>query len=385
MAQLDFTKMHGCGNDYIYMVATATRPADPARLSMRLSDRRFGIGGDGLILLCPSQNADLRMEMYNADGSRAEMCGNGIRCVARLAYESGVARRNPISIETDCGIKTVWLKLQNGRPVAATVDMGPPILEGREIPADADGRIVNYPLRVGERTERSRRSRWAIHIAWCSSRMIRYSSFPTTSSPGWDASSSAIRSFPAASIPNSSCRSRPGRLRMRVWERGSGETLACGTGACAAVVAAALTGRGGPERGGRVAWRHLGNPMAQRRGPGWPCLDDRGGGGGLQRPGGSGRRRSGRGQVSGLVRSPTSARGRVSLLPCYPHPSSTFCCGRGQGEGSDALQDPTSLPVTEAKTIAGRNWRVGYVHRRIVGNSYSVSRRQRWTKLPCAN
>ncbi len=146
MAQLDFTKMHGCGNDYVYMVATKTRPADPARLSMRLSDRRFGIGGDGLILLCPSPNADLRMEMYNADGSRAEMCGNGIRCVARLAYESGVARRNPISVETDCGIKTVWLKLEDDRPVAATVDMGPPILEGREIPANADGRIVNYPL-----------------------------------------------------------------------------------------------------------------------------------------------------------------------------------------------------------------------------------------------
>ncbi len=130
----------------------------PPRLSIRLSDRRFGIGGDGLILLCPSAGADLRMEMYNADGSRGEMCGNGIRCVARLAYESGLARRNPISIETDCGIKTVWLKLDDDRPVAATVDMGAPILEGREIPANADGRIINYPLKAGERTAEDYRS-----------------------------------------------------------------------------------------------------------------------------------------------------------------------------------------------------------------------------------
>src|SRR5690242_11484867 len=154
MARLEFTKMHGCGNDYVYVVAVKSRPADPAALSVKVSDRRFGVGGDGLILLCPSHSADARMEMYNADGSRAEMCGNGIRCLARLAWESGVARRNPIRIETDCGIKTVWLKLENDRPVAATVDMGAPILEGREIPAGADGRFMDYPLTVGERVER---------------------------------------------------------------------------------------------------------------------------------------------------------------------------------------------------------------------------------------
>ena len=96
MATLEFTKMHGCGNDYIYIVATRARPADPAALSIKLSDRHFGIGGDGLIMLAPSSSADIRMEMYNSDGSRGDMCGNGIRCVARLAFERGLVRRNPM-------------------------------------------------------------------------------------------------------------------------------------------------------------------------------------------------------------------------------------------------------------------------------------------------
>src|SRR5579859_8161126 len=129
MRKLAFTKMHGCGNDYVYIVADRMRPTDPAALARRLSDRRFGIGSDGLIMLCPSTTADVRMEMYNADGSRGEMCGNGIRCVARLYYEISGGRKNPIAVDTDCGVKTIVLKLEAGRPVAATVDMGEPILE----------------------------------------------------------------------------------------------------------------------------------------------------------------------------------------------------------------------------------------------------------------
>src|SRR6202035_5972036 len=131
MAKLGFTKMHGCGNDYVYVIADRVRPADPAALSRRLADRRFGIGGDGLIMLAPSKSADVRMEMYNADGSRGEMCGNGIRCVARLHYERSSGRRNPIVVDTDCGPKTITLKVENGHAIAATVDMGEPILEGR--------------------------------------------------------------------------------------------------------------------------------------------------------------------------------------------------------------------------------------------------------------
>jgi diaminopimelate epimerase len=263
MPLLPFIKMHGCGNDYVYMVATKTRPADAARLSVRLSDRRFGIGGDGLILLCPSQNADARMEMYNADGSRAEMCGNGIRCLARLAYESGVARRNPVRIETDCGIKTVWLKLEDGHPVAATVDMGAPILEGHDIPAAADGRIINHPLKVGERIEQ------VTAVSMGNPHCVVFVQDDAVFKLADDEFARLGRQFerhpffPRGVNTEFILPLSAGRLRMRVWERGSGETLACGTGACAAVVAAALTGRGGPAaavelRGGtlEIEWRN---------------------------------------------------------------------------------------------------------------------------------
>ncbi len=263
MARLEFTKMHGCGNDYVYMVAVKMRPADPAGLSVRLADRRFGVGGDGLILLCPSDSADARMEMYNADGSRAEMCGNGIRCLARLAYESGVARRNPVSIETDCGIKAVWLKLQNGHPIAATVDMGPPLLEGRDIPAGVEGRIVNYPLRVCERLE------LVTAVSMGNPHCVVFVQDDAVFKLAEDEFARLGRQFerhpffPRGVNTEFILPISAGRLRMRVWERGSGETLACGTGACAAVVAASLTGRGGPAtavelRGGtlEIQWRN---------------------------------------------------------------------------------------------------------------------------------
>ena len=263
MARLQFTKMHGCGNDYVYMVAVKTRPADPAGMSVRLADRRFGVGGDGLILLCPSDSADARMEMYNADGSRAEMCGNGIRCLARLAYESGVARRNPVSIETDCGIKTVWLKLENDRPVAATVDIGPPILEGRDIPAGVEGKIVNYPLRVGERIEQ------ITAVSMGNPHCVVFVKDDAVFKLADDEFARLGRQFerhpffPRGVNTEFILPLSAGRLRMRVWERGSGETLACGTGACAAVVAASLTGNGGPAaavelRGGtlEIQWRN---------------------------------------------------------------------------------------------------------------------------------
>src|ERR1700678_1353780 len=105
MAPLEFTKMRGCGNDYVYIVAMRARPADPSALSVKLSDRHFGVGGDGLIMLAPTDKADIRMEMYNADGSRGDMCGNGIRCLARLAFERGLGARNPMGVEIDAGLK----------------------------------------------------------------------------------------------------------------------------------------------------------------------------------------------------------------------------------------------------------------------------------------
>jgi diaminopimelate epimerase len=265
MRKLAFTKMHGCGNDYIYIVADRMRPADPGALARRLSDRRFGIGGDGLIMLCPSTTADVRMEMYNADGSRGEMCGNGIRCVARLHFEVSGGRKNPIVVDTDCGPRSIVLTVEGGRAVGATVDMGTPILEGREIPVDRDGRIIDFPLAVASREYRITAVSMGnphcvvfvedegvlslddAEFARLGRQFEHHSFFPR-------------RVNTEFILPISR-----NRLKMRVWERGSGETLACGTGACAAQVAAVLTDRADRAatvelRGGNleIEWRERG-------------------------------------------------------------------------------------------------------------------------------
>jgi diaminopimelate epimerase len=272
MRKLPFVKMHGCGNDYIYVVADRIRPADPGALSKRLSDRRFGIGGDGLILLCPSKSADVRiksadvrMEMYNADGSRGEMCGNGIRCVARLYYEISGGRRNPIAVDTDCGVKTIELKVEDGRPVAATVDMGEPILEGREIPADHDGRVIDYSLEVAGRVEKI--TAVSMGNPHC---VVFVSDESIFSLDVWEFARLGRQFehhpfFPRRVNTEFILPVARDRLKMRVWERGSGETLACGTGACASLVAAVLTGRADRKatvelRGGNleIEWRERG-------------------------------------------------------------------------------------------------------------------------------
>jgi diaminopimelate epimerase len=266
VATLEFTKMQGCGNDYIYVVATRARPADPAALSVRLSDRHFGVGGDGLIMLAPSRVADLRMEMYNADGSRGDMCGNGIRCLARLAWERGIARKNPIAVETDAGIKVVQLLIDGGRVRGATVDMGEPILEGRDVPVAAAGRVVAHELEVGGRRETI--TAVSMGNPHCVvfvkddaifklddyefarlGRQFEYHPF-----------------FPRRVNTEFILPVSQTRLRMRVWERGSGETFACGTGACAALVAAVLNGLAGRRatvelRGGKldIEWRESGD------------------------------------------------------------------------------------------------------------------------------
>jgi diaminopimelate epimerase len=272
MRKLPFVKMHGCGNDYIYVVADRIRPADPGALSKRLSDRRFGIGGDGLIMLCPSKSADariktadVRMEMYNADGSRGEMCGNGIRCVARLYYEISGGRKNPIAVDTDCGVKTIALKLEDGRLVAATVDMGEPILQGREIPADHDGRVIDYPLEVAGRVEKI--TAVSMGNPHC---VVFVSDESIFSLDVWEFARLGRQFehhpfFPRRVNTEFILPVARDRLKMRVWERGSGETLACGTGACASLVAAVLTGRADRKatvelRGGtlEIEWRDRG-------------------------------------------------------------------------------------------------------------------------------
>jgi diaminopimelate epimerase len=252
MASVRFTKMHGTGNDYVYVNAVESPIADPPAFARRVSPRRTAVGSDGLILVCPSSIAACRMEMYNADGSRGEMCGNGIRCVAKYAYEHGISRDNPMVIETDAGLRAVALEIVGGRVAAATVDMGAPILDGPRIPVDRTGRVVDHPLSVnGTR-----------HLVTCVS----------MGNPHCVVFTSDVDALPLAEIGPRFERHPffPGRVntefveviapdevRARVWERGSGETLACGTGACAVVVAGVLTGR----TGRRATVRLAGGPL----------------------------------------------------------------------------------------------------------------------------
>jgi diaminopimelate epimerase len=268
MATLQFTKMHGCGNDYIFVVATRARPADPSALSVRVSDRHFGIGGDGLIMLAPSNRADIRMEMYNADGSRGDMCGNGIRCLARLALERGIVRANRMVVETDAGLKTVKLQLQNGMVVSATVDMGEPILEGGDIPVNATGRIVDYPLEVaGERESVTAVSMGNPHcVVFVGDDGVFKLQDRDFAALGRKFENHPF--FPRRVNTEFILPISRHKMRMRVWERGSGETWACGTGACAALVASVLSNHSERSatvelRGGNleIEWRE-GGPEA---------------------------------------------------------------------------------------------------------------------------
>ena len=237
MAHLRFTKMHGIGNDYVYVDCFTQSVADPAGLARRVSPRHTGIGADGVILICPSDTADCRMEMYNADGSRGEMCGNGIRCVGKYVYDH-ITRTDTLRVATDAGTKVLRLHASDGHVHAVTVDMGEPILDGPRIPVAAEGRVINAPLVVSGRT---------FHITCVSMGNPHCVTFVPS-----------VEAVPLAEIgprfehhpffPNRVNTEfvhilAPTELRMRVWERGSGETAACGTGACAVLVAAVLNGK----------------------------------------------------------------------------------------------------------------------------------------------
>jgi len=239
MARLPFVKMHGIGNDYVYVDCFTHAVGDPAALARRLSPRRTGVGSDGLILICPSTVADCRMEMYNADGSRGEMCGNGIRCVGKYAWEHGLARENPLRVETDAGIKTLELEVSNGEVRSVVVDMGEPILDPARIPVCFESStVIDAPLEVGGE----------VHRVTCVSMGNPHCVLFVDDVEELDLASIGPRFEHHARFPKRVNTEfvqvlSPRDVRMRVWERGSGETAACGTGACAAAVAAALNRR----------------------------------------------------------------------------------------------------------------------------------------------
>jgi diaminopimelate epimerase len=236
-----FSKMQGCGNDYIYINCFKEKVKNAPSLSVRLSDRHFGIGGDGLILIAPSKKADARMIMYNADGSEAEMCGNGIRCVAKYVYEARIRRAKVLRIETRCGIKEIAVTVRNGKVTRARVNMGRPHLAPAEIPvvSKAD-RLVLFPIKIdGKRFEITTVNMGNPH---CVVFVDDVKGFPVeTIGP-------LIENhlmFPKRTNVEFVEVLSAAEVRQRTWERGSGETLACGTGASAVCVAGVLTGKTG--------------------------------------------------------------------------------------------------------------------------------------------
>ena len=241
---MKFTKMHGIGNDYVYVNTFDQKaPADPARLAIAISDRHFGVGSDGLILIGPSERADARMRMFNADGSESEMCGNGVRCVAKYIHDHGIARKGRVTIETGRGILTldVETEAEGGKARRIRVDMGAPILQGSDIPTKLPGDPpVDVPLTVeGRRLEVTAVSMGNPHAVVYVPDVERY---PV------EALGPLLEhhpAFPRRVNVHFVTVLGPDEVRMRTWERGSGITLACGTGACAVCVAGVLTGRTG--------------------------------------------------------------------------------------------------------------------------------------------
>jgi len=236
---MKFTTMHGLGNDYVYVDAREEHPTDPAELARRVSDRHTGIGSDGLILIQPSRVAHVRMEMYNADGSRAQMCGNGIRCVAKFAVERGLTPGPELMIETDAGVRRAMCFVDRGYVNRVRVDMGKPSLDPESLPSTIRGdRVVDHPLRLDDFDLRITCVSMgnphavafvddleAINLAGVGSRLENAAEFPERINAHF------------VQVDNRAA------VTMKTWERGSGATRACGTGACAVCVAGSVTGR----------------------------------------------------------------------------------------------------------------------------------------------
>jgi diaminopimelate epimerase len=233
-----FTKMQGCGNDYIYVNCFREKPPkDAAALSRAISDRHFGVGADGLILICPSEQADARMRMFNADGSEAEMCGNGVRCVAKYVYDHGIAKKPVLKIETGRGVLTLEVEVAADKVRQVRVDMGEPILEAARIPTTLPG---DPPVDVSLPCHYMRVTCVSMGNPHCVTFVDEITDH-LVRRIGPNIEEDVV--FPRKTNVEFVRVNRPDDVSMRVWERGSGETLACGTGACAVCVAGVLTGR----------------------------------------------------------------------------------------------------------------------------------------------
>jgi diaminopimelate epimerase len=237
-----FTKMHGLGNDYVYVsLFEQPAPRDIAATARAVSDRHFGIGSDGLILIAPSERADARMRMFNADGSEGEMCGNGVRCVAKYVHDHGIAAKPRVTIETGRGVLTLDLTVEAGKVAGVRVDMGTPILEADRIPTTLAGHpVIEAPLEVDGQVLK------VTAVSMGNPHAVVYvddvKSFPVERIGPMIENHPA---FPRRVNVHFVTVDGPGEATMRTWERGSGITLACGTGACAVCVAGVLTGRTG--------------------------------------------------------------------------------------------------------------------------------------------
>jgi diaminopimelate epimerase len=238
MGKIKFTKMHGTGNDYVYVNLFEESIQKPEELAVKISDRHFGIGSDGLICIAPSEVADCRMIMYNADGSEGAMCGNGIRCVAKYVYDHGIAPKQELSIETKSGIKSLKLTVENGKTVFVEVNMGKAVLKPSEIPVNAEGEdFIARAIGVAGKE----------YVVTCVSMGNPHCVVFTEHID--DLNLEEIGPlfehnplFPDRINTEFVEVIDRHRLKMRVWERGSGETISCGTGTCATTVAAVLNG-----------------------------------------------------------------------------------------------------------------------------------------------
>ncbi len=261
---MKFTKMQGGGNDYIYVNCFEEKVADPNTAALKVSDRHFGVGSDGLVLIEPSKVADFKMDIYNSDGSQAKMCGNATRCVAKYVYDNGLTDKDEISLETLSGIKYIKMYIENGKVTSARVNMGAPILKSSDIPTLLGGdAVIAQPLEAGGKTVS------VTCVSMGNPHCVTY--IDDTDSLDIEKIGPVFENHPAfpdrintefIQVVSDSC------IKMRVWERGAGETLACGTGACAAAVASILNSycKRGEDikvilRGGelKINWTHGGD------------------------------------------------------------------------------------------------------------------------------